>query len=221
MRILLAGTRNEQLKKMKRALERAHCSAECVHDREAALDLCMDDCYDCIALETAPFCENPLEWIGGLRDAGVTTPLLLLAARGERRLGVAALSAGADDFILPPLSMAEFVARARALARRNGGFATQALTWGDVTLDTQAFELRTAAGRVHLGNREYQIIELLMRGRGRRITAEEIARRVWGEENAGSELIWVHISALRGKLTQIEARAKIRTYRGQGYALEV
>lgn len=114
MRILLAGTRNEQLKKMKRALERAHCSAECVHDREAALDLCMDDCYDCIALEAAPFCENPPEWIGGLRDAGVTTPLLLLAARGERRLGVAALNAGADDFILPPLSMAEFVARARA-----------------------------------------------------------------------------------------------------------
>ena len=90
-----------------------------------------------------------------------------------------------------------------------------------MTLDTQAFELRTAAGRVHLGNREYQIIELLMRGRGRRITAEEIARRVWGEENAGSELIWVHISALRGKLAQIEAQAKIHTYRGQGYALEV
>ena len=60
-----------------------------------------------------------------------------------------------------------------------------------------------------------------MRGRGRRITAEEIARRVWGEENAGSELIWVHISALRGKLAQIEAQAKILTYRGQGYALEI
>ncbi len=74
---------------------------------------------------------------------------------------------------------------------------------------------------MHLGNREYQIIELLMRGRGQRITAEEIARRVWGEENAGSELIWVHISALRGKLAQIEAQAKILTYRGQGYALAV
>ena len=151
----------------------------------------------------------------------MTTPLLLLAARGERRLGVAALNAGADDFILPPLTMAEFVARARALARRSGGFAAQALTWGDVTLDTQAFELRTAVGRVHLGNREYQIIELLMRGRGQRITAEEIARRVCGEENVGSELIWVHISALRGKLAQIEAQAKILTYRGQGYALAV
>lgn len=55
--------------------------------------------------------------------------------------------------------------------------------------------------------------------RGRRYA--DIARRVWGEENAGSELIWVHISALRGKLAQIEAQTKIRTYRGQGYALEV
>lgn len=151
----------------------------------------------------------------------MTTPLLLLAARGERRLGVAALNAGADDFILPPLSMAEFVARARALARRSGGFAAQALTWGDVTLNTQAFELQTAASRVHLGNREYQIIELLMRGRGQRITAEEIVRRIWGEENAGSKLIWVHISVLRGKLAQIEAQAKNLTYRGQGYVLEV
>ena len=61
----------------------------------------------------------------------MTTPLLLLlAACGERRLGVAVRNAGADDFILPPLTMAEFVARARALARRSGGFAAQTLTWG-------------------------------------------------------------------------------------------
>ena len=221
MRILLAGTRNEQLEKMKRALERAHCSAECVFDREAALDICMDDCCDCIALEAAPFCENPPETVGALRDAGVDTPILMLLERGERRLGIALLNAGADDFIMPPLAMAEFVARARALARRNGGFASQMLTWGDVALDAQAFELRTTAGRVHLGNREYQMMELLMRGRGRRICAEEIARRVWGEEKAGSELIWVHISALRNKMEAIGAQTRICTYRGQGYALEV
>lgn len=221
MRILLAGMRSGQLEKMKRALERAHCSAECVFDRETALDLCMDDGYDCIALEAAPFCENPLDTLGGLRDAGVETPVMLLLERGERRLGVAALNAGADDFVLPPLAMAEFVARARALARRNGGFASQVLTWGDVSLDAQAFELRTASGRVHLGNREYQMMELLMRGRGRRICAEEMARRVWGEEKAGSELIWVHMSALRAKLEKIGAQTKICTYRGQGYALEV
>lgn len=55
-----------------------------------------------------------------------------------------------------------------------------------------------------------------MRSGGRRICAEEIARRVWGEEKAGSELIWVHISSLRGKLDKIGAKAKICTYRGQG-----
>lgn len=67
----------------------------------------------------------------------------------------------------------------------------------------------------------YQMMELLMRSRGRRICAEEIARRVWGEEKADSELIWVHIFSLRGKLDKIGAKAKICTYRGQGYALEV
>ena len=221
MRILLAGMRKEQLEKIKRALERAHCSAECVFSRETALDLCMDDCYDCIALEAVPFCKNPLNVVNGLRDAGVDTPIMLLLERGERRLGVAALNAGADDFVMPPLAMAEFVARTRALARRNGGFASQMLTWGDVVLDAQAFELRTTSGHVHLGNREYQMMELLMRGRGRRICAEEIAQRIWGEEKAGSELIWVHISALRGKLQKIEAQTHICTYRGQGYALEI
>lgn len=55
-----------------------------------------------------------------------------------------------------------------------------------------------------------------MRSRGHRICAEEIARRVWGEEKAGSELIWVHISSLRGKLDKIGAKAKICTYRGPG-----
>ena len=221
MRILLAGKRNEQLEKMKHALERAHCSAECVFVLETALDLCMDDCYDCIVLEAAPFCKKPLEVIGEIRDAGVDTPLMLLLERGERRLGIAALNAGADDFVTPPMVMAEFIARARALARRNGGFASQLLTWGDVALDAQAFELRSSSGRVHLGNREYQMMELLMRGRGRRICAEEIAQRIWGEEKAGSELIWVHISALRAKLEKIDAQTHICTYRGQGYALEV
>lgn len=65
------------------------------------------------------------------------------------------------------------------------------------------------------------MMELLMRSGGRRICAEEIARRVWGEEKAGSELIWVHISSLREKLDKIGAKAKICTYRGQGYVLEV
>lgn len=65
------------------------------------------------------------------------------------------------------------------------------------------------------------MMELLMRSRGHRICAEEIARRVWGEEKADSELIWVHIFSLRGKLDKIGAKAKICTYRGQGYALEV
>ena len=221
MRILLAGKRNGQLEKMKRALERAHCSAECVFDRETALDLCMDDCYDCIALEAVPFCKDPLDVVSGIRDAGIETPIMMLLERGERRLGIAVLNAGADDFVTPPIAMAEFVARARALARRNGGFASQQLIWGDVTLDAQAFELRTASSRVHLGNREYQIMELLMRGRGRRICAEEIVQRVWGEENAGCELIWVHISALRTKMEKINAQTHICTYRGQGYALEV
>ena len=64
-------------------------------------------------------------------------------------------------------------------------------------------------------------MELLMRGRGRRICAEEIVQRVWGEENAGCELIWVHISALRTKMEKINAQTHICTYRGQGYALEV
>ena len=78
MRILLAGTKNERLEKMKHALERAHCSAECVFALEAALDLSTDDCYDCIVWEASPFCENPLEVVGELRDAGVATPMMML-----------------------------------------------------------------------------------------------------------------------------------------------
>ena len=95
------------------------------------------------------------------------------------------------------------------------------LSCGDLSLCDRTFEMRTPQGVVHLGNREYQMMELLMRGHGRPISAEEMACRVWGmDRGVSQDVVWVHISSLRRKLRQIKASVRIGTYRGQGYVLE-
>lgn len=221
MRFLIAGKHRQAMLEMERALARVRCGAELTTDGAKALDLCMEDAFDCLVLDASVLWADVVQTVCGIRDAGVYTPIFLLVEKGHRRLGIAALNAGADDFLLKPFPLEEFVARARALARRNGSFAPSVLTWGDLSLNSQTFEMRTEGGSAHLGNREYQIMELLMRGHGRPIPAEEIAGRVWGAESgATAEGVWVHICALRGKLRAIGAKTHIGTYRGQGYVLE-
>lgn len=221
MRFLIAGQQRPSLLEMERALSRVRCGVELATDGAIALDRCMEDAFDCLVLDAATLWADAVQAVSGIRDAGVQTPVFLIVEKGGRRLGVAALNAGADDFLMRPFALDEFVARARALARRNGSLAMCVLSCGDLLLCDRTFEMRTPQGVVHLGNREYQMMELLMRGRGRPISAEEMACRVWGmDRGVTQDVVWVHISSLRRKLRQIKASVRIGTYRGQGYVLE-
>lgn len=221
MRFLIAGQQRPSLLEMERALSRVRCGVEMVTDGAIALDRCMEDEFDCLVLDAATLWADAVKAVSGIRDAGVQTPVFLIVEKGCKRLGIAALNAGADDFLMRPFVMDEFVARARALARRNGSLAVRVLSCGDLLLNDRTFEMSAAEGAVHLGNREYQMMELLMRGRGRPISAEEMASRVWGmNSSVTQDVVWVHISSLRRKMRQIGAKARIGTYRGQGYVLE-
>lgn len=221
MRFLIAGQQRSSLLEMERALSRVRCGVELATDGAIALDRCMEDVFDCLVLDAATLWADAVQAVSGIRDAGVQTPVFLIVEKGGRRLGIAALNAGADDFLMRLFALDEFVARARALARRNGSLSMCVLSCGDLSLCDRTFEMRTPQGVVHLGNREYQMMELLMRGHGRPISAEEMACRVWGmDRGVSQDVVWVHISSLRRKLRQIRASAHIGTYRGQGYVLE-
>ena len=147
--------------------------------------------------------------------------MLLLTAKGEVEDRVAGLDCGADDYLPKPFDVREFLARVRSLTRRGGTFTPQILTVGNISLNRSTFELSSGGTAVRLGNKEFQMMELLMRRQGQFISTEQFMERIWGYEcDSEINVVWAYISYLRRRLASLGADVKITASRGRGYMLE-
>lgn len=153
-----------------------------------------------------------------LRQEGMTTPILMLTARGEVRERVLGLETGADDFLVKPFEVEELVARIRALVRRASGFAK--LGVGPLELDRVGREVRLDGKALDLTSREYALLLDFVHHAEKVVTRTELLARVWGTSfDPGSNLVEVHVSRLRDKLG--DHAWMIETVRGAGYRLTV
>ena len=165
--------------------------------------------------------KNGLEVLSTLRSHGNNTPVLILTAKSETEDKITGLDLGADDYLAKPFDMGELLARVRAVTRRSTGSASDTITYGDLTLNKQSFELSTSKETIRLGGKEYGIIELLISNPASLISTEKIMERVWGyDSEAEINVVWVYISSLRKKLVQIGSTVEIKASRGLGYTLE-
>ena len=165
---------------------------------------------------------NGLQVLEQLRENNISTPILLLTAKGQVEDRIEGLNCGADDYLPKPFDVGEFIARVRALTRRNGVFTSHILTVGNISLNRSTFELARDEMAVRLGNKEFQMMELLMRQQGRFISTEQFMERIWGYESESEiNVVWAYISYLRRKLSALGANVKITASRGRGYMLEV
>ena len=154
-----------------------------------------------------------------LRARGVSTPVLLLTARSEVPDRVEGLDAGADDYLPKPFAMAELLARVRALVRRRERLVPEVISFEGLSLDLSAYTLSCGERSARLGNREFQMMEMLMETPRRIISTAQFMERVWGwDSDAGINVVWVHISNLRKRLKAIGMT--IQANRGLGYILE-
>ena len=221
MRILVADDEPEMTMVLEALLNREHYSVDVVCNGQDALDFGLSTNYDCIVLDIMMPKLDGIQTLQALRAKKVATPVLLLTAKSQVEDRVAGLNSGADDYLPKPFDNREFIARVRALTRRGGEYTSTALTAGNVTLDCAAFELKCGGSRVRLGNREFQMLELLMRQEGRLISTEQFMEHIWGyDSEAEINVVWAYISYLRRKLEAVGANVRIVARRGQGYLLE-
>ncbi|MCD7769304.1 MAG: response regulator transcription factor [Oscillospiraceae bacterium] len=156
-----------------------------------------------------------------MRERGDRTPVLLLTAKAEIDDKVQGLDKGANDYLTKPFAVKELLARIRAMTRTQTAQANSKLQVGNITLDSATFELSSPTGSFRLANKEFQVMELLMRSPTTLISTERFMEQVWGyDSEAEVNVVWVYISYLRKKLAALHADIQIKATRNAGYCLE-
>lgn len=221
MRLLLAEDEKELANALAAVLKHNKYSIDVVYNGADAYDWAQTAEYDGIILDIMMPKMSGLEVLEALRKQGSTVPILLLTAKGEIEDRVTGLDMGADDYLPKPFAMKELLARIRAMTRRKSEFSANILDFEGLTLNRENFELAYKSQSLRLGNKEFQMMEMLMRNSGQFISAEQFMEKIWGfEAEAEVSVVWVYLSYLRKKLQNLEAPIEIRAARGIGYKLE-
>ena len=221
MRLLIAEDERELARALKTIFEKHNYGVDVVYDGQEALDYALSGEYDGAVLDVMMPKIDGFEVVRRLRARGVSTPVLLLTARSEIPDRVEGLDAGADDYLPKPFAMAELLARVRALVRRRERLVPEVISFAGLSLDLSSYTLFCGERRVRLGNREFQMMEMLMENPRRIVSTTQFMERVWGwDAEVDVSIVWVYISNLRKKIARLGANVEIRATRGVGYSLE-
>lgn len=163
-----------------------------------------------------------LEVIRRLRRKGNALPIIVLSARGSVDAKIAGLEAGGDDYLAKPFSIAELIARVQALVRRAGRVMEESvLRVGDLVMDLTTHRVTRAGRRVDLQPLEYQLLEYLLRNKGRVVSKTTILERVWDcSFDPHTNIVETRVCRLRDKIDKGYDTKHIRTVVGFGYVLE-
>ena len=221
MRILLAEDERSLSRAVIALLEKNNYSADAVYDGQEALEYLEVGNYDALILDLMMPKMDGLTVLRTLREQGNPIPVLILTAKSEVDDKVLGLDTGANDYLTKPFSTQELMARIRAMTRRQtGGQVTSRLTFGNITLDQATFELSSPAGSFRLANKEFQMMEMLMRNPRQIIPTERFLERIWGyDSEVELSVVWVYISYLRKKLSALRSNIQIKVTRNAGYSL--
>lgn len=221
MRILLAEDEKELSNALVAILKHNNYSIDAVYDGVDALDYGLSENYDVIILDIMMPKMNGIEVLKNLREKEKHTPILLLTAKAEIEDRILGLDMGADDYLSKPFAMGELLARVRAMTRRKSEYTPNLLSVSNIKLNKENYELSNDETSIRLGNKEFQMLEMLMSNPKRMISTEQFMERIWGyDAEAEINVVWVYISYLRKKLASLDANVKIKAVRGVGYTLE-
>lgn len=176
--------------------------------------------FDLIILDIMLPGKDGLSLLRDLRRMGRQTPVLLLTARDTIEDRVKGLDSGADDYLVKPFAFPELLARTRALLRRPPTQTSTILQISDLVLDNNTHEVRRGGRLIDLSQREFMLLNYLLRNPNQVLTRTQIAEHIWNFDFASdSNIVDVYIGYLRRKIDRKYSPALIRTVRGVGYRI--
>lgn len=221
MKLLIAEDELDLAEVLTVFFERNHFTVDAVHNGFDAYEYAVSGEYDAVMLDVMMPKMNGIQVLERLRSEGVSTPIMMLTAKGQKNDRITGFNAGADDYLPKPFDPDELLSRVRAILRRSSSYVPTELRFGDLTLSPSTGEMRCGESSVRLSGRELQVMELFMRAPRQVFSAERIMEKVWGWDNdAEINVVWVNISNLRKKLRAIGSDVEMRANRGLGYVLE-
>ena len=221
MRILLVEDDADLAQFIRKGLKEEHYAVDVAADGEAGLALALDNAYDLMILDIMLPKLDGLTLCRRVRDKRIMTPVLLLTARNTVEDKVSGFDTGADQFLPKPYAFVELLAQIRALLRRGSSQQLAHLQAADLRLDPASHRVWRGGQEISLTNKEYALLEFLLRNKNRVLTRTAIIEHVWDiSYDPMTNIVDAHIRALRAKIDRDFSPPLIATVRGAGYMLE-
>ncbi len=221
MRILLVEDDVDLAQFIRKGLKEEQYIVDAAADGEEGLALALGNPYDLLILDIMLPKLDGLALCRRVRDKGIMTPVLLLTARNTVETKVSGFETGADQFLAKPFAFVEFLARVRSLLRRGTSQQITHLQAADLRLDPASHRVWRAGQEIFLTNKEYAMLEFLLRNKNRVLTRTAIIGHVWDiSYDPMTNIVDAHIRALRAKIDRDFSPPLITTVRGAGYMLE-
>lgn len=223
MRILLAEDEKDLVNALCTILKHSNYSVDAVYNGADAVEYLESGVYDVAIFDIMMPVMDGITALKKVRESGNNVPIIMLTAKSQIDDKVLGLDSGANDYLTKPFAAKELLARIRAVTRNatNSEVLNNVIKYGNVTLDLTTYELASGEGSFKLANKEFQMMEMLMKNPSVIISQDSFMDKIWGfESEAESNVVWVNISYLRKKLKAIGADINIKATRNVGYSLE-
>jgi DNA-binding response OmpR family regulator len=218
MRVLVIEDNPKMATAVQRGLREHGYAADVAASGFEGEELAASGVYDLLLLDLMLPDRDGVEVCRNLRRRGIRTKVIMLTALGGTKDKVQGLDVGADDYLTKPFEFEELLARMRALLRRGDASEARFLKCDDLELDLYTRVAKRAANTVELSNKEFALLEYMMRNPNRVLSRTQIGEKVWGMNfEPTSNVVDVYVSSLRKKLDRGYPRELIHTVKGAGY----